>query len=175
MVLRDAHDNGEWNWGNWLLKANPAYRERKDAMQALGEAWGWLENRGLNTWHPDQSADKAFVVSRKGHKLLAEGLPWFRAVERLDVDLVPALERMARPQFLRGDFETAAFVAMKEVEVQVRAKASLGNDLVGVPLMQQALRPPKNDSDAGGPLFRAVLEGGESQAVMSLFAGAIGL
>jgi hypothetical protein len=27
---------------------------------------------------------------------------------------LPALERNARPQFLRGDFETAAFVATKE-------------------------------------------------------------
>jgi len=144
-------------------------------MQALSEAWGWLQNHGLIAWDSQQSHEKAFFISRKGLQVLREGLPWLRAVERLDVDLVPALESTARPQFLRGDFETAAFVAMKEVEVLVRAKSGLGNDLVGVALMQKAFRPPKSDADSGGPLFRDSLEGGESQALMSLFAGGIGL
>jgi uncharacterized protein (TIGR02391 family) len=115
------------------------------------------------------------VISRKGHEVLRRGLPWLRAVERLDVELVPELEYSARPQFLRGDFETAAFVAMKEVEVQVRAKAGLSNDLVGTALMQQAFRPAKNAADSGGPLYRATLEGGESQAQVYLSLGAIGL
>jgi len=59
---------------------------------------------------------------------------------------------------------------MTEVEVQVRAKASLGSgpDEVGVKLMVKAFRQ-------GGPLFRPELEGGESTAQMNLFAGAIGL
>ncbi|MET7295333.1 TIGR02391 family protein [Streptomyces griseoloalbus] len=170
LVLRDAHANGEWNWGNWLISAQRSYAQRTDAMQALGEAWGWLQNHGLIAWNPTQSSDKAFVISRKGHQLLSDGLPWLRAVERLDVELMPVLERTARPQFLRGDFETAAFAAMKEVEVQVRTRAGLGSgpDEVGVKLMVKAFKQ-------GGPLFRAELEGGESQAQMNLFAGAIGL
>jgi uncharacterized protein (TIGR02391 family) len=170
LVLRDAHENEEWNWGNWLNSAKRSYAKRADAMQALGEAWGWLQNRGLIAWNPAQGAEKAFVISRKGRQLLDDGLPWLRAVERLDVDLVPTLERTARPQFLRGDFETAAFAAMKEVEVQVRTKARLGfgPDEVGAKLMVKTFKP-------GGPLFRAELEGGESTAQMNLFAGAIGL
>ncbi|WP_117215713.1 TIGR02391 family protein [Allorhizocola rhizosphaerae] len=175
LVLRDAHDNEELNWGNWLNDAKRAYSDRLDALQALGEAWGWLQSHGLISWNPSQSHERAFVVSRKGQQVLQDGMPWLRAVERLDISLVPELERTARPQFLRGDFETAAFAAMKEVEVQVRAKAGLGNDLFGTALMQKAFRPPKNETDTGGPLYRAVLEAGESLAQMYLFMGAIGL
>jgi uncharacterized protein Ymh len=83
------------------------------------------------------------VVSRLGHEALKRGLPWLRAVQRLDVQLVPELEAKARPQFLRGDFEAAAFMAMKEVEVKVRTLGDMPANLVGVVLMQQAFRPPK--------------------------------
>ncbi|MFF5085358.1 TIGR02391 family protein [Actinoplanes sp. NPDC000266] len=169
-MLRDADATNAWNWRSWLIETRSRYGNRRDALLALSEAWGWLETRGLIALDPDQSADKAFVISRKGRQFLREGLPWLRAVERLDVQLVPALERVARPQFLRGDFETASFAAMKEVEVRVRAKAGLGTgpDEVGVKLMTKAFRQ-------GGPLFREELEGGESTAQMNLFQGAIGL
>jgi uncharacterized protein (TIGR02391 family) len=168
MVLRDAYDSEEWNWGNWLLGAQRAYPKRSDVLQALSEAWGWLQSRVLITWNPGQSSDKSFVISRKGHELLRQGLPWLRSVERLDVELMPTLEYTARPQFLRGDFETAAFVAMKEVEVQVRTRAGLANSLIGTKLMQEAFKPQ-------GPLWRAELDPGESVALMELFKGAIGL
>ncbi|MFF2133231.1 hypothetical protein ACFVW1_49470 [Streptomyces olivochromogenes] len=38
-VLMGAHDNSEWNWRNWLLKAKNGYQGRKDVAQALSEAW----------------------------------------------------------------------------------------------------------------------------------------
>ena len=108
--------------------------------------------------------------------MLRRGIPWIRAVQRLDVEMVPELEAKARPQFLRGDFEAAAFMAMKEVEVRVRAMGELPASLIGVKLMQSAFRPPGNaEGDAGGPLYRAEDEGGEAVGLMSLFAGAIGL
>jgi hypothetical protein len=37
-VLRDAYDNEELNWGNWLIKVKQAYPKRADALQALSEA-----------------------------------------------------------------------------------------------------------------------------------------
>ncbi|MCX5122084.1 TIGR02391 family protein [Micromonospora sp. NBC_00362] len=55
------------------------------------------------------------------------------------------MEFTARPQFLRGDYETAALTAMKEVEV--RRRAGLSDSLVGTKLMQEAFGPPKNPSD----------------------------
>lgn len=168
-VLMDYRDNAEWNWGNWMLQAQQhGYRARPDAVQALAEAWAWVLNHGLAVRNFAQSSEHAVLVSRQGHAFLERGAAWLRAVERLDVDLVPALERTARPQFLRGDFETAAFVAMKEVEVRVRTLSGLGHDLVGVKLMQEAFRP-------GGPLHREETQAGEAVAIMDLFKGAIGI
>lgn len=170
LVLRDARDSQAWNWRNWLLAAKRAYQNRPDAVQALTEAWSWLLTRGLVVWNSQQSSEHAFVISRKGRQVLEVGLPWLRAVERLDIDLLPVLELKARPQFLRGDFETAAFVAMKEVEVRVRSLAGLSDSLVGTKLMQEAFKgsPP-------GPLYRSDVDPGESVALMELFKGAIGL
>jgi uncharacterized protein (TIGR02391 family) len=70
--------------------------------------------------------------------------------------------------FMRGEFDVAAFQAMKAVEVSVRDAAGLGNDLVGVALMREAFSPDK------GALTDTSVERGERVARMELFAGAIG-
>lgn len=168
-VLVDFRDNGEWNWRNWLLSARQGgYADRKDAVGALTEAWSWALTHGLAVPNIDQSSDHAVMISRRGHEFLEHGAPWLRAVERLDIAMVPELEHTARPQFLRGDFETAAFVAMKEVEVRVRDLSGLSHDLVGVKLAQEAFK-------AGGPLHREETQAGEAVALMDLFKGAIGM
>jgi uncharacterized protein (TIGR02391 family) len=69
---------------------------------------------------------------------------------------------------MRGDFETAAFQAMKAVEVSVREAAKLAAKDIGVPLMRKAFDVDK------GPLTDMSAEGGERQALSDLFAGAIG-
>jgi uncharacterized protein (TIGR02391 family) len=66
-------------------------------------------------------------------------------------------------------------MAMKEVEVKVRALGGLPASLLGVALMHQAFRPPRGDGSEGGPLHRPDDEPGEAVAAMNLFAGAIGL
>jgi uncharacterized protein (TIGR02391 family) len=174
-VLKDARDNNEWNWRNWVLLAEQSYVGNPAASLALVEAWTWLINRGLVVREINQSSAEAIRVSRQGHEALDRGLPWLRAVTRLDIELLPILEAKARPQFLRGDFEAAALMAMKEVEVAVREKSGLSGGMVGTTLMQLAFRPPKNESDTGGPLHQVENEGGEAVAIMNLFAGAIGL
>lgn len=179
-VLKDARDNNEWNWRNWLNSAHQfAYPEDDEALNALSEAWAWLINRGLIVWNPKQSSEGSFFVSRQGHAALERGLPWLRAVQRLDLQLVPELEAKARPQFLRGDFEAAAFMAMKEVEIRVRALTGLSDSLVGTVLMQEAFKVPPRDSQDpesnAGALWRKDLDRGESVAQMDLFKGAIGL
>ncbi|MFI5982420.1 TIGR02391 family protein [Streptomyces sp. NPDC051555] len=89
--------------------------------------------------------------------------------------MVPVLEAKARPQFLRGDFEVAAFMAMKDVEVRVRELAGLSNSAIGKTLMTDAFRPPKNANDPndhGGPLWDPTADPGEAVALMELFKGA---
>lgn len=82
------------------------------------------------------------------------------------MSLHPALESKVRPIFALGDHETAAFAAMKAVEVRVRALSEI--DGLGVALMRSAF---KRD---GGPLADREADGGEQVATMELFAGAIG-
>jgi hypothetical protein len=48
------------------------------------------------------------------------------------------MAKAVKPLFMRGDYETAVFRAFKEVEVRVRKKAALGNEMFGRNLMVQA-------------------------------------
>jgi uncharacterized protein (TIGR02391 family) len=64
----------------------------------------------------------------------------------------------------------AVFAAMREVEIRVRELAGAPASLLGVPLMQQAFAPK-----SPGPLVDTNAEGGEQEAAMNLFKGAIGL
>jgi len=73
----------------------------------------------------------------------------------------------AKPAFVRGDYETAAFSAMKTVEVRVRELSGLPDGLFGVELMQAAF-------GTQGPLTDQSAEGGAQVATMNVFAGAIG-
>lgn len=165
-----------WNWRSWLLEVRQDHYPREpEIVQILSEAWGWLQAKCLIAWTFDQSSTEAFTTTRRGQEFLRQGTRWLRAVERLDIDLVADLEFTARPQFLRGDYETAAFTAMKEVEVQVRRRAGLSDSLVGTKLVQEAFRPPKTPGGDAGPLWREELDSGESVAQMDLFKGAIGL
>lgn len=67
---------------------------------------------------------------------------------------------------MRGEFDGAAFQAMKTVEVLVREASGLGDSLFGVKLMREVFRD-------NGPLADMSAEAGERQGRMELFAGAI--
>ena len=70
--------------------------------------------------------------------------------------------------FTRGEFDAAAFQAMKAVEVSVREAASLAASDIGTKLMRKAF-----DVETG-PLTDTAAELSERQALSDLFAGAIG-
>jgi uncharacterized protein (TIGR02391 family) len=85
----------------------------------------------------------------------------------LNLDLHPSLESKVRPQFLMGEYEMAAFAAMRAVEVRVREMAGASDSDIGRNLMNFAFGD-------GGPLCDISLDPGERQARRELFAGAIG-
>lgn len=142
-----------------------------DALLArLSDAWAWLEAHALlgpSVMNPPVGNwQRPTALGREiARDSAAVAKVW--AGERLSGDLDPALDS-ARTNFALGDYETAAFAAMKSVEVEVRRIAGLTNDLLGVNLMRKAFSPKD------GVLRDPDAEGGEQQATADLFAGAIG-
>ena len=115
---------------------------------------------------PGQSIPHAIFVTRLGNKVLQTGLETMRAAERLDVALHASLDRV-KSQFLLGEYELAAFAAMREVEIRVRELSGADSSLLGVKLMRKSFGD-------GGKLADSELDPGERIGIMELFAGAIG-
>lgn len=170
LLVEVAEDRARPSPRNWmrLLESGSTYGRASSALSALAEAWAWLLARGLIAPDLSQTSGDWVFITRLGRKVIEQGLPLVRAVEQLSVDLHPLLEQKVRRLFLTGDFEVAAFAAMKEVEVAVRSRTDADASRVGVPLMRDAFKE-------GGPLRDPSRDGGEQQAMMDLFAGAIGL
>lgn len=96
---------------------------------------------------------------------------WSRLKLRIDVDLHPSIADRVRSQFLLGEYELAAFAALRQVEIRVRELAGPGakdEENFGVKLMTRAFKD-------GGALRDTSAEGGEQVAMMNLFQGAIGV
>jgi uncharacterized protein (TIGR02391 family) len=138
--------------------------------KAITEAWCWLEKEIMIAPQPGQSMGNWVYVTKKGFKYRNKAdLETYRKggllpKESLDKKLVEKVY----PLFLRGDYDTAVFQAFKEVEVRVRKKAGLPNDLIGVQLMRKAFHP-----DEGKLTNRESLPA-ERQSLSDLFSGSIG-
>ncbi|HEY5260946.1 MAG TPA: TIGR02391 family protein [Solirubrobacteraceae bacterium] len=173
-ALEDSGGNGTRNFvvnAGWWSDYEPMGEVRRDFLRALVEAWDWLLVRGLvSTVDPRQRGEDWTFVTRRGRALLddQDGLAKLRSELRLDVDLHEAIAERVRAQWSLGEFESAAFLAMREVEIRVRDLAGASTGDLGVPLMQASFRE-------NGPLADSSLESAEQQATMALFWGAIGV
>jgi hypothetical protein len=76
------------------------------------------------------------MITCRGREFLERGTKCLRAVERLDVDLVPELSSPPARNSCAAT-TNGRVTAMKEVEV--RRRAGLSNSLVGTKLVQEAL------------------------------------
>jgi uncharacterized protein (TIGR02391 family) len=151
---------------NWLLMAKDAYSV--EARQALAESWDWLYLNALIAVDRTSMSHTAFFVTRLGRAVAQAGdTERLRASARVDLDLHPSLQGRVRPQFLMGEYELAAFAAMKAVEVRVRELCGYSDSEIGVGLMRHAF-------GEGGPLCEDSLDSGEQKARRELFSGAIG-
>ena len=83
--------------------------------------------------------------------------------------LHPVIEQKIRSSFDSDDYDTAVFIAFKEVEVSVRKAGGFQDTDIGIDLMRKAFKVD------GGPLTDSYLPKAESEALQHLFAGAIGL
>ena len=143
--------------------------DRRAFLRAMSEAWGWLQSENLIAHGPGSGYD--YFVTRRGLELAKETDPVRRVVdeERLAPGLHPLIEARVRQQFLLGEYELAAFAALRQVEIRVRELAGAPESSIGVKLMQAAFKPD------GGPLADQNLDDGERAATMALFWGAIGV
>lgn len=143
--------------------------QRKQAQEALREAWAWLVGAALLVPHPDYH-EGMMQLSRRARKLAPEASPHRAYGARLlpKSALHIAIRENVWALYQRGIYDSAAFEAMKAVEVAVREAAKLTNKDLGVPLMRKAF------DKSNGPLTDLSMDEGEREARAHLFAGAIG-
>lgn len=165
-IVADLVKTNEWNEYNYLNSASQhaAFARHAYATSAIAEALTWARAHGLIARKPGQTADAAIFVTRAGRAAVEDGLVGLRASISLGAGRHPQVERRARRQFLLGEFEQAVFVAMKTVEVRVREMPGLGEDAIGVDLMNKAFGP-------SGVLTDLAAVKGEQEGTRAMFAG----
>ncbi len=165
--------------GHDFARRNAEYGTRQpDVDRALTEAWARLQSEAFLV--EDQEAGTGwFFLSRRAQRLKTKGdFAAYRKPKLLPKgQLHPLIASKVYPAFLRGEYDTAIFQALREVEVAVRERGGFQPDKVGVPLMRLAFKPvPKpSELDTPGPLADVQLPLAEQEAMANLFSGAIGL
>jgi len=149
----------------------PQYpRENENEINlALWEAWAWLQAQGLIVLDMENGQYGWLVLSRRARAMESSAdFKSFKVASLLPKEILhPKIADAVWRAFMRGEFDVAAFQAMKAVEVSVRAASGLGDNLLGVKLMREAFAPE------AGSLTDTNAEGGERVGRMELFAGAI--
>ncbi len=166
---RQGHNLYNTTNGDQIVKYGPG--EDLDLVgRKIIEAWSWLEHEGMLAPVPNEPNLTWVYVTQKGFKYRNKAdLETYRKGNLLPKSFLDEkLVERVYPLFLRGDYDTAVFQAFKEVEVRVRNKAGLPDDLIGVKLMREAFRPQK------GKLTNLDLIEGEQQSLCELFSGSIG-
>jgi uncharacterized protein (TIGR02391 family) len=143
-----------------------AYIDR--ITNAVNEAVTWMLASGLIS--RDYHQTNMVFVTRRGMLLLtSDQFRDFRQASRLSAEFLhPSIADKAWPTFIRRNYDTAVFEAFKEVEIAVRSAGKFDAREMGVPLMRAAFHP------TNGPLTNMTQPMAEREALMALFAGAIG-
>ena len=156
-----------------VLPGTPQYPAQlaEEIELALKEAWHWLEQQALVIPASGANGTNGFRrLSRRGRDFKDEGQ--FQALAEAVAFpkslLHPSIADRVWVSLAREDLDTAVFFAFRTVEEQVRNAARLPDTEIGMPLMRKAFAI--ND----GPLTNLQQPGGEREALMQLFAGAIG-
>lgn len=171
LAHRASHDRLELRDFLSLAVSHYPAVHRSELIDALSEAWAWLEGAALLI--QDSGSENARPIrklSRRARRLAKEPDPR-RALSARKIPkdvLHSSIREDVWALYHRGKYDTAVFEAMKAVEVAVREATALPDGLLGVKLMRAAF------AVEGGPLTDMTVDGGERVARMELFAGAIG-
>ena len=163
LVGETLDEPNQVNWGAG------AYR----ASGAVAEAYGWMIGQGLIVPAPGNHSPGVYMLSRRAYDLATdEGFQRYLTAARLPRELLhPSIAERVWQSFLRGEFDTAAFQAMRQVEIAI--KEATGIQELGMKLAAQAFRP-LDDKGMAGPLTDLEAESGEQDGMMQLFRGALG-
>lgn len=112
---------------------------------------------------PGDSNAHSIIITRRGEEAVSQSVETIRSIERLQGDLHPLIEKIARRQFLLGEYENAIFASMRAVEVRVRRLGGFTSSDIGVDLMTRAFKGPLADPSAPP---------GEVDGTMMFFRGA---
>ena len=154
--------------GNTSNNSQQVRQKLKLLERAYREAWSWLEASAFLIWPDTQNGSNGYrVLSRRAKKMSVEEMKLFADAKGLSREhLHPRIATKVWSEFIRGQFDTAVFIAAKAVEVSVRDKT--GIEETGVSLMRSAFKKKI------GPLADTSTNEGEQEARMHLFAGFIG-
>lgn len=148
-----------------MVKSYPR-NQHTEVKKVIMEGWSWLENEGLIASDPDQQGDWIFITRRGERAATPENFQSYRSSNVLKKELLhPRIAEKCWGAFLRGDYDSAVFMAFREVEIVVRELSQQAPEIVGTDLMRKAF---------GGPLAPTHLPKAEQDSLGHLFAGAIG-
>lgn len=153
----------------WPLHGQSYPRDREPQVDlAYVEAWAWLEQHGLVV--PEPGGTNGWqVLSRRGLSMTPERLTDYRVSVGFPKALVHSTIRdEVWLPFIRGDFGTAVFLAMRAVEVAVREAAGFDEGEHGVAMIRRAF------DKHNGPLADMGTQEAEREALSALFVGGIG-
>jgi len=158
-------------WGNFSTSQSgyPQEHQREIGL-VLAEAWAWLEAQGLLVPAESTNGQNGWRrLSRRARRMEMEAdFASFKTARLLPREILhPKIADPVWRAYMRGEFDVAAFHAMKAVEISVREASQPCDALLGVKLMRFAFHPET------GPLTDMTAESGERQGHMEFFAGAI--
>ena len=139
--------------------------------QAFFEAWSWLESQALIIWAQDNEGQQGWRrLSRRAEQFEnVNDYAAFASGKYLNRQLLhPTIAHDVWLDFSRQDYGIAIFRAMRKVEIVVRKKSGLPDNVFGIDLMRKAFNP------LNGPLADQKESTPKREATSALFAGAIG-
>lgn len=157
--------------------ANPGYgqetypqHKHREVYLAISEAMAWLVAQGLLVPEPGINGTNGFyVLSRRAKRFENENqFADYATARLLQRDMLHhSIASAAWQSFMRGEYATAVFQAMRQVEIAVREAAGFAPGEHGVSMIRRAFGKT-------GPLTDPDAEIAEQEALCALFAGAVG-
>jgi uncharacterized protein (TIGR02391 family) len=139
---------------------------------AVYEAWNWLKVQGLLIPAEGSNGSSGFLrLGRRAGRLVDDAaFKSYAIAVKFNKDLLhPRIRNDVWLNLLSGSYDTAVFVAFKELEIAVREKAGFDNSRYGTDMIRLAFAPN------AGVLTDKTLTKAEQEGMSGLMAGAISL